>query len=480
MNNKSIWDNFFDDSIFKPINKNIETDVAIIGGGITGLSIAYFLKSSNLDVCLFERNKIGAGITSKTTAKITYLEEGLISKIKNIYNKKVAYDYYSSQKHAINLLENIINENKIECDFKKVYSYYFATNQKDIQKIKEEETLIKSFNEDVRVVHNLPDGLKILYGITVPNTYIFNPIKYLNSIKNIIKNKINIYENSKVTKFDKIEDFYILKVNNFTVKAKYVVVSSHYPYFLFPYLMPLKCSLEKSYIGVFKTKEESNFSAISESNPVLSVRYLECNKDKYKLILTGSHNIINNLNEENNFKEICKKEPDYIWSNIDIMTKDSMPYIGSISKNLFIATGYNTWGMTNGTLAGEIISDKILKRENEYAKLFNPKRHNNLNTIIKYPLYAIFSSYALINSKINKNKSWYKNVTFKKINGINVGIYKDELGKNHIVKTNCPHLGCTLIFNSIEKTWDCPCHASRFDIDGNVISGPSNYDISFK
>lgn len=83
-------------------------------------------------------------------------------------------------------------------------------------------------------------------------------------------------------------------------------------------------------------------------------------------------------------------------------------------------------------------------------------------------------------SEINKNKSWYKNVTFKKIDGINVGIYKDELGKNHIVKTNCPHLGCTLIFNSIEKTWDCPCHASRFDIDGNVISGPSNYDISFK
>ncbi len=480
MNNKSIWDNFFYDKDLKTIDKNIETDVAIIGGGITGLSIGYFLKNSDLDVCIFERNKIASGITSKTTAKITYLQEGLISKINKIYNKKIAYDYYSSQKHAISLLENIINENKIDCDLKRVYSYYFATNNKDIQKIKDEEKLLKSFNEDVRVIHNLPDGLKIHYGITVPNTYVFNPIKYLQAIKKIIKNEVNIYENSKVIKFDKIEDFYILKVNNFTVKAKYVVVASHYPYFLFPYLMPLKCSLEKSYIGVFKTKEESNFSAISESNPVLSIRYLDYNKEKYKLILTGSHNIVNNLNEENNFKEIYKKGPDYIWSNIDIMTKDNMPYIGEISNNLFIATGYNTWGMTNGTLAGEIISGLILKRDNEYAKLFNPKRHNNLNTIIKYPLYAIFSSYALIYSKINKNKSWYKNVILKKIDGVNVGIYKDENGCEHIVKTNCPHLGCTLIFNSVEKTWDCPCHASRFDIDGNVISGPSNYDIRFK
>lgn len=480
MNNKSIWDNFYDAESIKQIENNIEIDVAIIGGGITGLSIGYFLKNSDLDVCIFERNKVGSGITSKTTAKITYLEQGLIAKIKNIYNEKVAYSYYSSQKHAISLLENIINKNKIDCDLKRVYSYYFATNNKDIQKIKDEEELLKNFNEDVRVIYNLPDGLKIHYGITVPNTYIFNPIKYLQAIKKIIKNKVNIYENSKVTKFDKVGDFYILKVNNLTVKAKYVVVASHYPYFLFPYLMPLKCSLEKSYIGVFKTKEKSNFSAISESNPVLSIRYLEHNKDKYKLILTGSHNIVNNLNEENNFKEICKRTPDYLWSNIDIMTKDNMPYIGVISDNLFIATGYNTWGMTNGTLAGEIISDKILKRDNEYAKLFNPKRHNNLSTIIKYPLYGIFSSYAFINSKINKNKSWYKNVTFQKINGINVAIYTDEKGEKHIVKTNCPHLGCTLIFNSIEKTWDCPCHASRFDIDGNVISGPSNYDISFK
>lgn len=480
MNNKSIWDNFFDDSIFKPINKNIETDVAIIGGGITGLSIAYFLKSSNLDVCLFERNKIGSGITSKTTAKITFLQQGLISKIKNVYGEKTANKYYESQKYAINQLVNIINKNNINCDLKKVYSYYFAINKNDITKIREEENILKSFNEEVRVVSSLPDGLKIPYGITSENTYVFNPMKYLNSIKNIIKNKIKIYENSKVIKFEKAENGYIIDVNNYKVKTKYLIIASHYPYFLLPFLMPLKCSLEKSYIGCFRTKEKSNFSAISEANSVLSIRYLECNKEKYKLLLTNSHNVINKLNEENNFKNIQTNNPDYMWSNIDVITKDYMPYIGSIADNLFIATGYNTWGMTNATLAGTIISDIILNNKNVYTDLFNPKRHNNLNTFIKYPLYSIYSAYSFLNSKINKKKPWYKDVVLKRINGIDVGIYKDENGLEHIVKTTCPHLGCSLIFNSIEKTWDCPCHASRFDIDGKVISGPSNYDISFK
>lgn len=481
MENKSIWTKFHQEHNLKQVDKDITLDIAIIGGGITGISISYFLAHSNLNVGLFEKSTIGNGITSKTTGKITFLQQGLITKIKNIYDKKVAEEYYHSQKEAISLITKIINDNNINCDLKEVNSYYFATKENDIKKIKEEKKLLEAFNEEVREINEIPDGLRIKYGIMCKNTYVFNPIKYLNSLTNIIKNKISIYENSKVTKIEKDENHYVLSINNYKVKAKKVVVASHYPYFLFPYLFPLKCSLEKSYIGAYLDTSKKNFSAINHSSPIISIRFVEGEFERYKLILTNSHNICLCENDEKNYEVLKKGNPSYLWSNTDVMTKDYMPYIGLVDKNLYIATGYNTWGMTNGTLAGKIISDLLLNKENSYITLFNPKRHNNIKTIIKYPLYALSSVYAILNTKLVKNKNWYdEKVRFTHINGVSVAIYKDEENKEHIVKNKCPHLGCSLIFNETELTWDCPCHASRFDLDGHVIEGPSNFDITFK
>ncbi|MCX4248416.1 MAG: FAD-dependent oxidoreductase [Bacilli bacterium] len=475
MQNKSIWCDYYDDITYDSLNTDLDLDIAIIGGGITGLSVGYFLLNSYYKVGLFEKEKIGSGTTSKTTGKITYMQENILSKIKKTRNISTAKKYYDSQKYAIDLLINIINKNEIKCDLLKTNGYFFTTNKKDIKKIKEEEKLLLDFNEKIKRVNKLPDGLKIYYGISGENSYQFNPVKYVNKLKTLIDSKIEIYENSKVTTIEHDKEKFILTINNKRVTAKYLVVASHYPFFLFPYLMPLKCSLEKSFIGCYLDKSKLNFNAISTKNPLLSLRYVEGNKKRYKLILTNSCNLNFCQNDLNNFQVLLNYKPKYLWSNIDIITKDYMPYIGEIEKNMFIATGYNTWGMANSTLAGKIISDLILKHDNEFATLFSPKRVN-FKTIIKYPLYMITNAYAYLNSKIIKKN----NIIYKNIEGVNVAIYKDEEGIKHIVKNKCPHLGCSLLFNEVEKTWDCPCHASRFDIDGHVLMGPSNYDISFK
>lgn len=475
MENKSIWSEFHDDISYKSVNDSIKVDIAIIGGGITGISTGYFLRNSSYKVALFERNKVGYGITSKTTGKITYMQEDILSKIRKVHDINTAKEYYNSQKYAIKTLVDIINKEKIECDLRKTIGYFFATNAKDVKKIKEEEKLLLKFNEKIKRVTKLPDGLKTPYGISGEDTYTFNPIKYVNSLKQIISSNIDIYENSKVTKIEKNSDSFELTINNKKVISKYVVIASHYPFFLFPYLMPLKCSLEKSFIGCYKDISNPDFNGISRNNPLISIRYVEGLNKRYKLILTNSYNLNWCKNDLNNFLVLLNRNPEYLWSNIDIITKDYMPYVGKIKNNLYIATGYNTWGMTNGTLAGKIISDLILKEENSFINLFNPNREN-IKTAIKYPLYMISNAYAFIGSKIIKKDI----ITYKKIDGVNVAIYTDELGTQHIVKNKCPHLGCSLLFNEVEKTWDCPCHASRFDIDGRVLTGPSNYDISFK
>ena len=171
----------------------------------------------------------------------------------------------------------------------------------------------------------------------------------------------------------------------------------------------------------------------------------------------------------------------YIWSNEDIITNDYLPYIGKIKNNLYIATGYNTWGMTNGSIAGLILSDLIKEKFNKYTSLFNPKRLMPLSSFpnVVYDLYS--SAKPFIGNKLIKNKKFYSNkVIFTKKDGKNVGIYIDDAKISHVVYNKCPHMKCSLIFNESELTWDCPCHSSRFDLDGNCIKGPSNYNISYK
>lgn len=246
-------------------------------------------------------------------------------------------------------------------------------------------------------------------------------------------------------------------------------------------MMPLKSYVETSYIGAKETTEYKNISAINIDKPTISLRYHE-NQNKYLIYLYNSYMSCNIKNIKDNFGELLKHEDfDYVWSNKDIITNDYLPYIGRIYKNndtFLMASGYNTWGISNGTLAGKILADIIMRSSNKYEKLFDPNRSFNLSKLVRLPIDIASSGKSILKStKGNVNN---QNVIYKKIKGINVAIYIDEKKKEHIVLNKCPHMKCGLVFNEIEKTWDCLCHGSRFDIDGNCIEGPSNYDISYK
>ena len=274
-------------------------------------------------------------------------------------------------------------------------------------------------------------------------------------------------------------------VDKYIIKAKKVVLACHYPFFVIPFLFPLKGHLERSYISASKVNEVKCVSGINTSKSSISFRYHTDNLNNYFLYLNNSHNLAFKFNLKNNFNKLLNNiealnfKPEYIWSNIDIITNDYLPYIGLIKENLYIGTGYNTWGMTNGSIAGKLLSDLILNKNNKYKKLFDPKRSSSSICSITTDIFS--SAKPFIQNKLIKNKPYYaKNVIFTKRNGKSVAIYKDENGIEHIVYNKCPHLKCSLIFNEIEKTWDCPCHASRFTIDGEVIEGPSNYNIKFK
>jgi len=485
MKEKSIWTEGFPKNICSKLESDIEVDVLIVGGGITGINAAYHLIDSNLKVCLVEKNTIGFGVTSRTTGKLTYLQEDIYSKLKTYMGKEKSKLYLESQIYAINLVIDIIKRENIECNLESVSSYLFSNFKS--KKLDNEKNLLEEFGVLIKKAKKFPSGENIDEAFYVENTYVFHPLKYVYALKDIFINKnISIFENTKVISIDKVDSGYIYKIKNNIIKAKHVILALHYPYFLFPFLMPLKGYLEKSYIEAFMVEKNYQYSAITISKPTISTRYHCDNGKNYQLYLTNSHNLCVKNNEKDNFKDLMiskNKNPDYIWSNKDIITIDYLPYIGSLNEDntLLIGTGYNTWGMTNGSLAGKLLSDIILKKENKYVDLFNPKRGLNLGKVMNFPLTLGSNIYSFTKTKLKKQKSWYSsNVKFEKRNGKNIAIYIDENKKEHIVYNICPHVKCSLIFNEIEKTWDCPCHGSRFDIDGNSIEGPSNYNIAYK
>ena len=478
----SIWNKKEKTENIKVLNKDIVTDILIIGAGITGMTTAYFLKDKN--VTIVDANLIGHGVTLNTTAKINYFQERVYTKIKGIRGGKYAVKYLNSQICAIKAIKEIIEKNNIECDFKQVPSFVFANCESEIEPLNKEIEFLKQNNIKV-YEKELNISIKNYKSYCVDDTYIFNPIKYLNGLKKILKD-INIYENTKITNIEKQESSYICHTDNYKIKAKKVVIATHYPYFLLPLLMPVKTEIEKSYIVVSKVKKDGEFTCISSSSPVYSCRFYNDGNDIYQISLAESHNTSIKQNDKehfNNVKKVFKlKEKDIVmtYSNQDMMTPDYMPYIGKIKNNMYIGCGYNTWGMTNSVLASKIISDLILEKENEYIEIFNPNRFNLAN-LVKLPIIMLSQIKSFLGPKLNKNKSWYSNrISFIDKNGKSLAIYKDESGFNHLVYNKCPQLGCSLILNEEETTWDCPCHSSRYDIDGKCIKGPSNYDISYK
>ena len=483
MKNISIWQDTVNyNNKYETLNENIDVDILIIGGGITGCSTFYQFKDDNRKIALVEKNRLGSGASSRSSAKITFLQEDIYTKLNNIFGRDKAYLYYRGEKEALKIISDIVKKEKIDCDFKTSKSYLYTIDSSNMKKIEKEKDIIASFGEKTTTIKKLPNNMKVESGFYVNNTYTFHPLKYL---KEIVRKSISlnhrVYENTKVIKIEKEDNSFKCYTETNIIKTKKIVLALHYPYFLFPYLMPLKCYLEKSFLVCSSVKKSYDFNAINIEKPLKSMRYY----NNYLLTVSSSTNLAFASNSRMMLDDLEDSTGitnyDYVWSNYDLMTLDHLPLIGFIDDNLILSTGYNTWGNSNGILASTIIKDLINNKYNIYKELFDPRRAFNKQKLINYPINIFSNLYSFIDSKVNKNKTFYNgNPRFTRINGSAVAIYKDDKGKEHIVYNKCPHLKCSLVFNEVEKTWDCPCHGSRFDLDGKCIMGPSNYDISYK
>jgi len=493
---KSIWVADSKVTNYPEQHKNEKTEVCIIGGGIVGAVTAYLLAKNGVEVILLEKDSVCMGVTAYSTAKLTS-QHGLFYKyLENEYGLEYAKKYLESNEDGIRLAENIINQENIDCDFEKKEAYVFATNESELKKVKEEVDVLNrlGFAAEFTTEINIPVE-KCLGGIMFPNQAQFNSRKYtVELLERASKLGVKIFENSKVVNIEHQNNEYKVSTEKFSVTADKVVIATHYPIKNFPGMYFSKMYQDKSYaIAVDVNNDEDEIidgMYIQSCDPVLSFRTAKYN-DKNLLIVAGSGHRTGQaegkiedsfVNLENYIKGYYPNaEVKFKWSTEDCITLDKVPYIGEFSNflpNMYVATGFKKWGMSTSHVAGKLISDLILGKENEYVDIYKATRLEPIKNIKEFGNMLKESTYSLLINKIKPAKDVLEKIPIGdggivEINGDKVGIYKREDGEIFAIKPYCGHLGCLVSWNNLEKTWDCPCHGSRYDYMGNIITEPT-------
>lgn len=491
-NNRSLWLETTPKTNYDSLKGDLKTEVAIIGGGMVGITTAYLLKKAGVKVTILESNRICEGTTGNTTAKITSQHDIIYTKISGNYGRESAAQYALGNQKAIEKIKEIIRENKIQCDFKEQIAVVYTLLEENLPKIYDEVTTAKCLGLPARYIEKAKLPFEIKGGIAFDNQGQFHPRKYLLALAEIIhEGECQIFENSRVIDFEEENDGYKLITKEGTVHADKVVVATHFPIFNRYGLYFVKMHAERSYVlGIKAPDFPLDGMYISYEKSGKSFRTQEVNGDQLILLGGEAHRTgeeyntqqcYNNLFDYANVIYDGKFELQYKWSAQDMIPLDDIPYIGNYGKNtegMYVATGFKKWGMTSSTVAAMIISDDILKKENNFKPIFSAQRFDWAPSLIEIGGNVKEATKNLVSARLNNTGKTLEDLKVGEgdhiiYEGKKMGAYKSEDGKFYIVEIVCPHLGCELSFNNAEKSWDCPCHGSRYTIEGEIIESPT-------
>lgn len=476
---------------YSALDKSIDAEYLIVGAGLTGLHTAYLLSDISSNIVIVDANKVGSGSSGRNTGKVTSSHGLIYDYISQKYGDKSSKLYYEANEEGLRLIKDIVQKYNIDCNFETVPNYIFTTEDEGLEEIKKEYKACERLGIPYEYLNNIEGfPIKIKGALKLDNQAQFDSKKYMNKLAQIICEKgVSIYENTPVLGLDTDKDEYIAKVNGDNeIKAKTVIIASSNPWHDSLGLYFSKEQAYRSYLTLSKlNKPIAKGMYINVEKPSKTIRVYHENDRDY-LVCGGFDHKTGKCDDEckifgsivefakNNFK-IGMLE--YRWSTQDYITTDNIPYIGHINNNtnnLYIATGFCKWGITTSAVAAIIFKDLITNGECKYKEVFNPSRTGSyLN--MKYLKENSIVAYDYIKGKLKKGhtdcqveKEEGKVVI---INGDKYGAYRDKDGKLYVVDITCTHLGCELKFNSFEKSWDCPCHGSRFSYDGSILNGPA-------
>lgn len=487
--NQSYWISSSKGDNFNKLEHDIETEVVIVGGGITGVTSAYLLAKEGIDVVLVDADKIAMGSSGRNTGKVTVQHDDFYWQIEKKYGLEAAKLYYDANNEGLNFIESSIKENNINCNFERLPSYIFTEKDSFVDDIKKEYDVCKKIGIDCYYHSNLDLPLDIKAAISFNNQAQFNPKQYIDGLaKAAGKLGTKIYENTTIVDLMLNKGFECKCRDGHIIKSKKVIIASHAPWYDGLNLFFAKEVSERSYLLAGDLNIDlPKGMFINLEQPSRTFRCYEGEGKRLLIIGGGDHKVGQGGKESeiyNTLKNYANKvfEVDnfrYQWSAQDCMSFDNLPFIGRISSeedDIYVATGYSKWGITNGVSAAIIIKDLITKGSSRYEEVFNPSRKGGFFTKdfikenVNVAINMVSGKLKLGSDNMPKEKGEGKIVN---IEGKRYGAYRNFDNELYIVDITCTHLGCELTFNGAEKTWDCPCHGSRFDYEGNVVEGPA-------
>ncbi|WP_102346318.1 FAD-dependent oxidoreductase [Bacillus sp. Marseille-P3661] len=488
---KSYWRDSVVVPEFPCLEKDVKVDVVIVGGGITGLTSAYLLVNEGLKVAVLEAGKLLNGTTGHTTAKITAQHDLIYDEFLQNLGRSTARLYYEANIDALNFIKNTVEQHQIDCDFSMQDAYIYANTVQYIKKIEKEAAAYKTLGIDGGLVNTIPINVDMKKAIVMKNQAQFHPLKYLAQLVQIITEKGGlIFEHTTAVNVETGEEPTVLTREGVRVTGKHVLACSHFPFYEGMGFYSTRMYASRSYVLAVKTKERfPGGMYLSADQPTRSLRSVMINGEEMVLIGGESHktgqgkDTMEHYQALESFSEqtVDHEEVMYRWSAQDLVTLDKLPYIGEITSgqpNILVATGYRKWGMTNGTAAALLFRDMILGKKSAYQGLYSPSRFYADPSLKNFLVANADVVKHLIKGKLEMP---YKHVddlsngegAVITVNGHRKGAYRDEEGTVHIVDTTCTHVGCEVEWNNGDRSWDCPCHGSRFSYTGEVLEGPA-------
>lgn len=475
---ESIWTRTAHLPSFPPLEGHKEADVVIIGGGLAGILTADALQQAGADVILLEANRIGGGQTAGTTAKLTAQHGLKYHSLLHTLGIERAKQYASANLSAVNHLKNLIQTRDIDCDLQNSTAFLFAVEAPG--SLQDEYNACRRLGMEVFLTTDteLPFPAQAL---GLPHQAIFHPLKLLAALS---KN-LTIHENSRVLSVEE----QTVRTRHGSVTAKKVIFCCHYPFPNMPGFYFLRQHQERSYVLALEGVAPLQNVYLGIDGQKLSLR-----SHGQMLLLGGSGHRTGENASGGNYEALETAAKRFWpearisarWSAQDCIPMDGIPYIGQYAKHRpdwLVATGFQKWGMSSSVVASMILSDLAQnKSPMPEAAVFSPQRLHlkaSAKQLTGDTLHAVrgLSRCFLAPGRLSVDDLPPGHGGIVEIDGRKMGVYRDEHGELLAVSVKCPHLGCQLEWNPAEKSWDCPCHGSRFDVHGTLLNGPANSNL---